>query len=265
MSHFAALKHAIDQVYGTFLAKGSHPFVYMDLQIDAKNVDVNMHPTKHEVNFLHENEIVDRIRAAFEDKLVGSNETRELYTQQLLPGASNPTLDANESQVAKGKETKVYAKDIIRSDSKEQKLEKFFGASVSKDSFSETQKINISNNNMSIELQSDNENSESPRISTGILPMPVRTNNEFEQKFVLIHITIINSLFSFVFFFVSQNSHRPTKLTSILKLRNRIEHKCDGKLRQILSDSIFIGCINRRQLLIQSASNMYICDVQKMR
>lgn len=37
-----AIKNAIDQVYGTFLPKGSHPFVYMDLQIEPKNVDVNM-------------------------------------------------------------------------------------------------------------------------------------------------------------------------------------------------------------------------------
>lgn len=190
----SALKQAIDQVYGTFLPKGSHPFVYMDLQIESKNVDVNMHPTKHEVNFLHENEIVDKIRAAFEDKLVGSNETRELYTQQLLPGASNPDLDIIDSQTTKGKDAKIYAKDMIRSDSKEQKLEKFFGAIVTKDSSNETQK-NLLTNISDIESKSDSANSDFNRLS-GSLTTPQQTNLHFEPKFVF----IFNHISKFSFF-----------------------------------------------------------------
>lgn len=179
----AAIKNAIDQVYATFLPKGNHPFVYMDLQIEAKNVDVNMHPTKHEVNFLYENEIIDQIRAAFEVKLVGSNDTRELYTQQLLPGASNPIGD--DEQETKGKEAKVYAKDIIRSDSKEQKLEKFFGTSFRKESpFDQSQ---IASDEQ--ESQSDTEpvnTSKNTSLNTSLrksLILPTRTNADAERKY----------------------------------------------------------------------------------
>lgn len=122
-----AIKNAIDQVYGVFLPKGNHPFVYMDLKIEPKNLDVNVHPTKHEVNFLYENEIIEKIKGAFESELMACSDAKEKYTQKLLPGASNPDIDMRDQPLPQSKESKVYAKDIIRYDFKEQKLEKFFG------------------------------------------------------------------------------------------------------------------------------------------
>lgn len=127
-STITAIKNAIDQVYAVFLPKGNHPFVYMDLQIEPQNLDVNVHPTKHEVNFLYENEIIEKIKEAFESELMACTDAKEKYTQKLLPGASNPDIDMDES-LSQPKESKIYAKDIIRYDFKEQKLERFFGKS----------------------------------------------------------------------------------------------------------------------------------------
>lgn len=123
-----AIKNAIDQVYSVYLPKGNHPFVYMDLKIEPKNLDVNVHPTKHEVNFLYENEIIEKIKEAFESELMACTDAKEKYTQKLLPGASNPDIDMDES-FSQSKESKMHAKDIIRYDANEQKIEKFFGKS----------------------------------------------------------------------------------------------------------------------------------------
>lgn len=173
---FAAIKNAIDQMYGTFLPKGSHPFVYLDLQIEPQNVDVNMHPTKHEVNFLYENEIVDLIKTAFETELLGSNETRELYTQQLLPGASIPVDDDEES--SQGKEKKVYAKDMVRSDSKEQKLEKFFGQII------KTEPVDNRQDSYTLDVEDPNEkeNEKEANTSRKSIILPTRTNSDVERK-----------------------------------------------------------------------------------
>lgn len=58
-----------------------HSFLYLSLTLDPRNVDVNVHPTKHEVHFLHEDAIIDKIKAAVEAKLTGCNSSRIFYTQ----------------------------------------------------------------------------------------------------------------------------------------------------------------------------------------
>jgi len=71
----------MDQVYGIYLAKGSHPFIYLSLNLDPLNVDVNVHPTKHEVHFLHEDKVIDKVVDTIQNKLFGTNTSRTFYTQ----------------------------------------------------------------------------------------------------------------------------------------------------------------------------------------
>ena len=44
------MKRAIEVVYSATLPKASKPFVYMTIVVPPENVDVNVHPTKREVN-----------------------------------------------------------------------------------------------------------------------------------------------------------------------------------------------------------------------
>lgn len=81
------IKKAIDGLYTAFLARGASPFCYLSLHIDPANVDVNVHPTKSEVHFLHEDEIVDAVVAAVDKALANANASRSFTVQTLLPGA----------------------------------------------------------------------------------------------------------------------------------------------------------------------------------
>ena len=89
----SALRKAVQALYEAYIPKNSHPFVYVSLEIAPSNVDVNVHPTKHEVHFLHEDSIIEALQGAFEEKLLGANTSRTYYTQTLLPGA--PVTDVS--------------------------------------------------------------------------------------------------------------------------------------------------------------------------
>lgn len=45
-----------------------------DLVMPGSHVDVNLHPTKREVGFLHQDELLEAIRGAVEETLLTSND-----------------------------------------------------------------------------------------------------------------------------------------------------------------------------------------------
>ncbi|XP_044739606.1 DNA mismatch repair protein Mlh1 [Chrysoperla carnea] len=126
------LRKVIDRVYTAYLPKGTHPFLYFSLEINPKICDVNVHPTKHEVHFLHEEQIIDRIKEEIEKKLLGSNVSRTMYIQTKLPGVQDVLQDAGDAETSTGDKAKRDDKNLVRTDANQQKLEKFFGESQSK-------------------------------------------------------------------------------------------------------------------------------------
>ena len=85
----APLKRAIETAYQSVLPSSSRekPFVFLSMKLPFKDVDVNVHPTKREVHFMHQEEIVERVQTALEKALVKSNGARTFTVQTLLPGA----------------------------------------------------------------------------------------------------------------------------------------------------------------------------------
>uniref|UniRef100_A0A4W3IC65 DNA mismatch repair protein MLH1 n=1 Tax=Callorhinchus milii TaxID=7868 RepID=A0A4W3IC65_CALMI len=124
----STLRKAIEAVYAAYLPKNTHPFLYLSLEIQPQNVDVNVHPTKHEVHFLYEENIIERVQQHIESKLLGSNSSRTYFTQTLLPGssiASDEIVKPSTASAAQDSGDKLYAHQMVRTDSREQKLDAF--------------------------------------------------------------------------------------------------------------------------------------------
>ncbi|KAL1979441.1 hypothetical protein VTN96DRAFT_5951 [Rasamsonia emersonii] len=131
----SALRKAVEQTYSTFLPKGGHPFAYIDLEIEPQRVDVNVHPTKREVNFLNEDEIIELICSEIRSKLAQVDSSRTFMTQTLLPGvrapeaaaqdttASSTTLQAEKAgRRAATASQKPYEHNLVRTDSRMRKI-----------------------------------------------------------------------------------------------------------------------------------------------
>ncbi len=79
------LRRSLESLYSEILPKGTHPFLYLAIDMPTEHVDVNVHPTKREVGFLHQDELVEAVCAAVSAKLRGANASRTFHTQTLLP------------------------------------------------------------------------------------------------------------------------------------------------------------------------------------
>ncbi|KAI7200904.1 DNA mismatch repair protein MutL [Hortaea werneckii] len=134
----SAIKKAVEQTYAMFLPKGGKPFLYLSLEIDPARVDVNVHPTKREVNFLNEEEIIELICDDIRERLGKVDTSRTFLTQSLLPGGKTPTIFKAPSQAdetatsSKGTSQrphnnnagsqKPYENNLVRTDAKSRKI-----------------------------------------------------------------------------------------------------------------------------------------------
>lgn len=131
----SAVKKAVEQTYSTFLPKGGHPFVYLDLEIEPQRVDVNVHPTKREVNFLNEDEIIECICSKIKSILAKVDSSRTFMTQSLLPGAGAQSSAADPSSnrftegdggvtapKIPGTVKRPYENNLVRTDAKMRKI-----------------------------------------------------------------------------------------------------------------------------------------------
>ena len=142
-----AIKRAIEQTYSSFLPKGGHPFAYIDLEIEPHRVDVNVHPTKREVNFLNEDEIIECICQKIKSNLTQVDSSRTFLTQTLLPGVRTmePAPRDPESTDAEGRTPKTpatmkkpYEHNLVRTDSKVRKITSMLSPAVHNTTEAET-------------------------------------------------------------------------------------------------------------------------------
>lgn len=86
-----AIQSAIMGAYGERLLKGAYPFYAVFINMDASEIDVNVHPNKMQVHFSDENAVVFAVSAA-----VG---------EALRSDISTPVFDISDSRKNKGTDT----------------------------------------------------------------------------------------------------------------------------------------------------------------
>jgi DNA mismatch repair protein MLH1 len=85
-----SLKSSIEAIVGSVHAKSFTYWAFLDVRMPYEHVDVNIHPTKSEVMFLFEAELVELIRRAVEDALDSCQAVRTLVKDSVAQ-APKPT------------------------------------------------------------------------------------------------------------------------------------------------------------------------------
>ena len=218
----SAVKKAIEQTYQLFLPKGGHPFVYLSLDIEPDRVDVNVHPTKREVHFLNEDEIIELVCANIRENLAKVDTSRTFKTQSLLPGvipmtplnqrtltgdATPPEDDSGSRKTSTTK--KPYENNLIRTDSKMRKI-------------------------------------------TSMLP-PALVNSTSQDD---------SPTTNGIQYTTTDREQVQVRLTSVKSLRAQVRESMHNGLTEVLASLTYVGVVdsNRRLAAIQSGVKLYLVD-----
>uniref|UniRef100_A0A3B4YQ56 MutL homolog 1, colon cancer, nonpolyposis type 2 (E. coli) n=1 Tax=Seriola lalandi dorsalis TaxID=1841481 RepID=A0A3B4YQ56_SERLL len=245
----SALKKAIETVYAAYLPKNTHPFLYLSLEIASQNVDVNVHPTKHEVHFLHEDSVIESVQKHIESKLLGSNSSRTYFTQTLLPGLSvSGGTEVKSSSATADSTERVYAHQMVRTDCRTQKLDAFLqpkekpppdpepAGPSRKEAETKTAQPD------SVEM-----------VETADADMKRSRKEQQEEKEEEEDLTAADV-----------PKRRFIKLTSIKELRAEITENSHKGLQEMLQNHSFVGCVNPQWTLIQHHTKLYLLNTTKL-
>ncbi|XP_069776473.1 DNA mismatch repair protein Mlh1 isoform X2 [Narcine bancroftii] len=273
----SALRKAIEAVYAAYLPKNTHPFLYLSLEILPQNVDVNVHPTKHEVHFLHEDSIIESVQRYVESMLLGANSSRTYFTQTLLPGAAITSSDivkplaAGSSSVVRDPGDKPSARQLVRTDAREQKIDAFVQAAnkpagvlpvlpaaglprCQDSEMLDTSDFEIppgteAGNSAQVGEQCSPPCGEGPSRKRLRVDSPSDGNEEDSgHNMTAAHLP----------------KRRIINLTSILSLREEIDNQNHTGLQDMLQNHVFIGCVNPQWALVQYQTKLYLINSTKL-
>ncbi|PQE10261.1 hypothetical protein CJF32_00000803 [Rutstroemia sp. NJR-2017a WRK4] len=218
------IRKAIEQTYSTFLPKGGHPFTYLNLEIEPHRLDVNVHPTKREVNFLNEDEIIEKICSDIRLKLADVDKSRNFMTQTLLPGAAPLIADTqNPGSVPSAEKprttTRPYENNLVRTDAKLRKITSMLPPSASKPTGTQD--------------------------STPAASSTTAGSNSQDMEY-------------------SQSDREPItcRLMTVKELRGEVRSSMHNELTEIFATHTFVGIVDERRRLaaIQAGVKLFLVD-----
>ncbi|XP_044070251.1 DNA mismatch repair protein Mlh1 [Siniperca chuatsi] len=268
----SALKKAIETVYAAYLPKNTHPFLYLSLEIAPQNVDVNVHPTKHEVHFLHEDSVIESVQKHVESKLLGSNSSRTYFTQTLLPGLSvSGGGEVKSTSAAAESSERVYAHQMVRTDCRTQKLDAFLqpkeksppdpepagpsgSKAVTKTAQPDSVEMDETDDADMMEALAEQE-AEVPKghedNANGVQRKRPRKEQQQQEEEEDLRAA-------------ATPERRVIKLNSIKELRGEITENTHKGLQEMLQNHSFVGCVNPQWTLIQHHTKLYLLNTTKL-
>ena len=94
----SAIKKMVDLIYNESSENKQKYIVYMHLKFRANSIDVNVHPTKREVKFLNEEDVISHIRIFLIKKLYNSGESHTLLADKENNDNKNKELKTVQKQ-----------------------------------------------------------------------------------------------------------------------------------------------------------------------
>jgi DNA mismatch repair protein MutL len=319
----AALRRSMLQAFAMHLPTSppAHPFIYLCLRVKGSRVDVNVHPSKKQVYFLDEGEIMGKAVEAIEEGVL----RKQYETQTLKPiiienivekraKTENSCYPVTKSKAASApKISSLYPSQRVLTDSSNHRIDTFlYHSQASKSStgdvgnggWSNLGRVKVSGSGAKVE---EKMNVLSPLMNSGIVsnarepctlvnlqeplmsssPLEVnptiRSNSVssvtenitkgFEVNLSESHCSSCNAQTCSV---NHQSPSSPSSgpsvdiqsqsspLTPILSSFPPLLSKSNDQLSKLLKESLVVGLIDSKWCLLQSGTNLLLCDMDRL-
>eukprot|EP00884_Botryococcus_braunii_P016648 jgi/Botrbrau1/3667/Bobra.0008s0002.1 len=261
----APLKRALESAYSSVLPASSRPFIFFDVEMPGSQVDVNLHPTKREVGFLHQDALIDALASAVQEQLLSCNQQRT-YSQKLLPGASS--IDACEGTSGRTDPEATTKREkaggdykLVRTDSRAQTMERFLVARPSGDFLPEGS-TNPQENPSAAAVAL----AAAPRRRGGVhKPLEAMGLGDIQPGLALLQTHSEGGL-GMAARAVRQNKNPNPgcQLTSIQELLQEVERSFHQGLGEVVKGHIFVGMANSILALLQYGTCLYLVDASAL-
>ncbi|CAK9292540.1 unnamed protein product [Gordionus sp. m RMFG-2023] len=207
-------------------------FAYIDLKIDPQNIDVNLHPTKSQVCFLHQDKIISVIKKIVEKQFFP--EDLKIESSKILKSCSALKLKSPDDSMP----------------NKNDSLLKDYGFK------------SISNSSTLISEESINMPTSVNNHSNKYLNRTDHTSQKLDF-FLRPKDSPIPTL-------SDDNNNQPKKdtdaseLISMKRLKNEIIEMADWQLTKLIREHVYIGCVNAQNSLIQHNTGLYLANNRKL-
>ncbi|ODQ80501.1 hypothetical protein BABINDRAFT_170936 [Babjeviella inositovora NRRL Y-12698] len=251
------LRKSLQQVYAAFLPKGAnHPFIYLSLSISPENVDVNVHPTKREVRFLHEDEIIELVTERVQEELMKTDNSRVFHTQSVLP------MKRTEPEISTPVKRLRQESKLVRIDSSQVKISTFLASGVHSTSLEGSQL----SHNVTGETQDDSRSSNSVEGETQDGSRPSNTIADETQDTEILNSTVMDTTLPVLIripYTTDFKRHRTNiRLASLAVLKSAAEVTAHEPLTKMLQNCQFIGVVDatKRLCVFQEDVRLFMCD-----
>lgn len=244
------LRRALASVFQVFLPKGNHPFAYLSLRIAPQNLDVNVHPTKKEVRFLHEDEIIEWVCGHIHEVLANKNSSRT-FRQSTLK-RDNGQVDEVVATVKKYRQENK----LVRVDARQPKISAFArndfqsivrGAAMDEENEekrAEQEREMDSSDFLDQDSQSQNQQSPPQSHVSQSQPQQSSLHSDFDS--------LVDS----------GRTRSDIHLDSISDLRQDVKDFTDRSLTNVFNNLVYVGIVNptKRLCCFQYDVKLFICD-----
>lgn len=243
----ASLRRATEAAYAPVLPRHQHPWIYMALELPSETIDVNVHPTKMEVQFLDEHLIAERLQELLAAELRERGGTRTFDARPILLAASQRKVDTDTGVAEPPKSQPVVSvltvaeppkraeenKTRIRTDPSQRSLESIWRESSSQPGRQPARPLNrVPSEPVDLDADEDEE----PAPVHGSRQAELAESAEVEDE---------EEKASRAAFEEAQ------QLTSVQELKARITQVADKSLTERIGKAVYVGPADRELVVVQ--------------